>query len=262
MDITLSVLNSMGVVLHTQTNQDLLHTVYPQEYQPGDAIHLLAAPGFYDVGFEDTMPKALVYIPTGKAVFQIPPQADRNAYNPRSFHGANHLLTVEKASEEAIYARRNLAFNPYDAHGDTGMFPHAKANVETRNEALFAARNAIDGVHANTLHSYWPYTSWGINRNPDAELKVDFGHPVDLDSIIITLRADFPHDNHWAQGTLSFSDGSEQTVQFTKTAQPQRFEVQKNTVTWVNLSRLIPSDDPSPFPALRQIVAWGRVHKG
>lgn len=42
---------------------------------------------------------------------------------------------------------RNLAKNVMDQHGETNCYPHASANVETRGEAVFAARNAIDGVH-------------------------------------------------------------------------------------------------------------------
>ena len=64
-----------------------------------------------------------------------------------------------------VYARRNLALNPLDQRGNTGMRPHACANVETRNEALFAARNAVDGIHANLRHYPYPaltqVEAWG-----------------------------------------------------------------------------------------------------
>lgn len=41
-----------------------------------------------------------------------------------------------------------------------------------------AARNVIDGLCANRFHGIWPYQSWGINRQEDAVLTVDFGIPA------------------------------------------------------------------------------------
>ena len=49
----------------------------------------------------------------------------------------------------------------------------ASANVETRGESVFAARNAIDGVKANRSHGAWPFESWGINRQDDAQLTLE-----------------------------------------------------------------------------------------
>ncbi len=43
---------------------------------------------------------------------------------------------------------------------------------------FFAARNAIDGIFANEYHGEYPWTSWGINQDPKAELHLDFGRPV------------------------------------------------------------------------------------
>lgn len=52
--------------------------------------------------------------------------------------------------------------------GETTYYPHATANVETRNEAVFAARNTIDGQINNQGHGVWPYESWGTNRFTEA----------------------------------------------------------------------------------------------
>ena len=51
------------------------------------------------------------------------------------------------------------------------------ANVETRGEAVFAARNAIDGIYENDAHGIWPYQSWGINRDPNAALDAGLWPP-------------------------------------------------------------------------------------
>lgn len=161
------------------------------------------------------------------------------------------------ATEEEIKARRNLAFNPYDEHGDTGFFPHASANVETRGEAVFAARNAIDGVYENDAHGTWPYQSRGINRDPNAALTLDFGRGVTIDELRLTLRADFPHDSYWTQATVQFDDGFREVLDLQKTAAPQAFAIKPRTVRTLRLLELKKADDPSPFPALTQLEAWG-----
>ena len=142
------------------------------------------------------------------------------------------------------------------------MFPHASANVETRDEAVFAARNAIDGIWANQAHGQFPYGSWGINRRADAEWKLEFGAPVCLDELRITLRGDFPHDNHWCQAIVDFSDGSSETLSLLKSEQPQCYPLKPRIVTSLLLHNLIQSEDStSPFPALTQFEAWGHYEK-
>ena len=168
---------------------------------------------------------------------------------------------MRPALEREIYAYRNLAKNSMDQHGDPGCYPHASANVETRGEAVFAARNAIDGVLANESHGYWPYESWGINQQDDAELTLEFGRPVDFDEIVLYTRADFPHDNWWEQVTFTFSDGSEETVSLEKSVKPHIIPMKKSGITWLKFGKLIKADDPSPFPALTQIEVYGTYCK-
>jgi len=57
---------------------------------------------------------------------------------------------------------------------------------------------------------------------------------------------------------VQFSDGSAEVLPLEKTAAPQRFAISPRTVTSLVLCRLKKADDPSPFPALTQIEAWGR----
>jgi hypothetical protein len=153
--------------------------------------------------------------------------------------------------------RRNLAFNPFDHHDNATLFPHAKANVETRGEAVFAARNAIDGEKANTDHGFWPYTSWGINQDPAAALTLAFGRPVRIDQVTLYLRADFPHDAWWNEASMTFSDGHMLTVPLVKSSAAQTFAIPSRRVEWVRLHDLKKADDPSPFPALTQLEVWG-----
>ena len=163
--------------------------------------------------------------------------------------------------EHEIKVYKNLAENVMDQHVFRGYYPHASANVETRGEAVFAARNAIDGVTANRSHGKWPYESWGINQQDDAQMTLEFGRAVDFDKIVLYTRADFPHDNWWEQVTFTFSDGSAETVRLAKSVEPHVIPIKKSGITWLTFGQLIKADDPSPFPALTQIEVYGYEHR-
>lgn len=136
--------------------------------------------------------------------------------------------------------------------------PHVYANVETRNEAWFSARNVINGNVASSGHGAYPYESWGINQRNDAALTVFFGRPVRINKLFITLRADFPHDNWWKNATISFSDGTNLTLTFAKSGLPQAFEITPRVVDSLTMHDMYADEsDPSPFPALTQLEVWG-----
>ncbi len=260
MGLQLQVLDKKGVCMSRANGENSALLVHKNRYHRGDTVMFICdVPGFYEVMLEDTMPPTLVYVEK-QAKFVIPfGTMPRVGYSPRAFKSVQHLLTARRANPAMITARRNLALNPYDQHGETGMFPHASANVETRNEALFAARNAIDGMFANHAHYPYPFQSWGINKDPHAELTVQFGVPVSIDTVVLTLRADYPHDSYWTQATLEFSDGSDITISLEKSDAPQAFSCVKQAITWVKLKNLMKHEDESPFPALTQIEVWGTV---
>ena len=257
--LKLKVVSGQGRTMLTGADAESVSLVYTNEYQEGDSIVLdCDYPCFCVVQFEDSLPPALVYAAGRELWYHIPFGADRIVFSPKCFTGGRHLIRARLAEPHETAARRNLAFNPYDQHGDNGFFPHSKANVETRGEAVFAAYNAIDGVCENASHGEWPYQSWGINRDPEAALRLDFGRPVRLDRLVFTLRADFPHDSWWNRCTVRFSDGSRLEPEFAKTGERQVFELEARTVEWLVVEKLIKDpDDPSPFPALTQLEAWG-----
>ncbi|MGW9574265.1 hypothetical protein [Paenibacillus terrae] len=122
---------------------------------------------------------------------------------------------------------------------------------------MFAARNAINGNTVTYSHGGWPFESWGINQRDDAEFKVHFGRLVEIDKIVLYLRADFPHDNYWTNVTFTFSDDSKQTVELLKTGQAQSILLEPKKVEWITLGQMIKSDDSSPFPALTQFEVYG-----
>lgn len=257
--IKLKVQDQAGNTLLTAPADQQVSLVYCHAYQPGDTICLeIDTPGQYCViQLDDTMAPTLVYVQERFVSFAIPFGAQAEVYSPKSFQGSCHVIRGRLAGQEEILKRRNLALNPYDQHRDVGMYPHASANVETRGEAMFAARNAIDGVFENTSHGNYPYESWGINRDPNAAMTVAFGRKVRVDEIRLTLRGDYPHDNHWVSGVVVFSDGSREKVSLTDSLLPQTFPIVPREVTWLTLQELIPAPGNSPFPALTQLEAWG-----
>lgn len=260
--LTIFVKDSNGAIKASATAPSGVTLVYEQEYQPGDCLCLTGDTGSYVVAqLEDSIAPAFGIL-QGDFCLPVPFGEKRARYSPKNFMGNLHLLTARLATEEEILRYRNLAANPLDSHENSGLFPHAFANVETRGESVFAAPNAINENHANRGHGPWPYESWGINQQRDAQITVEFGRPVEIDKVSITLRAHFPHDSWWTQGTLRFSDGSSFTPHFVKSDQPQYFALEPRTITWVTLGELIKTtEDDSPFPALTQLEVWGTNKK-
>ena len=230
------------------------------EYRKGDIIEFSGiTPGeFYVVKADACIDPALVLIKEETVLFTVPFYEKKTSYNPLAFFGNRHIVTIRRSRGYEVNSYKNLALNPFDQHEVSGVYPHASANVETRGE-VFAARNAIDGCIATLSHGEWPYESWGINRQDDAEITIDFGRKVDIDRIVLYTRADFPHDNYWVEGTFTFSDGTSEVVKMDKKIQePHVFDIRRPGIDYLKLGNLIKSDDPSPFPALTQIEVYGR----
>lgn len=230
------------------------------QYQDQDVIRVTTdQPNQYlMVRLDETLDTTLIYLPGKQWEYRI--DLSQNAFDARpdkAFSSKRHYLGVRVATAAERKAYRNLALNPHDQKEATGAYPHASANVETRNDATFFACNAIDGVLASNMHGEYPYQSWGINQQPDAALTIDFGRPVMLDQVALVLRADFPHDSYWSQVTLRFSDDSEELVQLEKSGEPQYFPFAKRTVTQVTILNLQKANDESPFPALDEVEFYG-----
>ncbi len=257
--IKLFVQNKFGRIKRESHGEKEMYLYNTAEYEEGDVIilEIEGDTGHYYVQLDDALGKSLVYL-TDDLHFDVPFGEKHISYSPKAFVGNRHLLYVKKADENDISTYRNLAENVYDQHGNTNYFPHASANVETRGEAIFAARNVIDGLIANHSHGEWPYTSWGINRQDDAYLRLEFGRMVEIDKLVIYERADFPHDNWWKQITVEYSDGDISTINLIKTDQGQVVKFPTKAIEWLILRDLIKADDPSPFPALTQIRVYGK----
>jgi hypothetical protein len=226
-------------------------------YQPGDTIVFESSSRRGVAGIDHTVRSARLYLPEKRWSFRLPLEGDLTAgYPPFAFLGEHHLLSL---AEDHGSEYRNLACNPADQRHDSKAYPHASANVETRDESVFFARNVIDGLHIADSHGMWPYLSWGIGGRADAAIRLDFGREVGVDAMALYLRADFEHSGHWVSASVHLSDGYEKTFPLKKIDGPQPISLDGgHTVTWMRLDRLIKGDHPSPYQSLRQWEVYGR----
>lgn len=258
MSVSLRVIGVDGTVQAEAHGETEAQLVYSAAYVPGDRILLNTnrTPAHVWVRLDVSLPNPLLWLPDGSFDYSLPFGEAAKVFAPFAFAGARHFLEARLATDEEIATRRDLALNPFD-RADSTVFPHASANSATRGEALFAARNVIDGLTATGGHGEWPYTSWGINRDPDAALTITFGRAVILDEVVLHTRADFPHDAWWNRAVLSFSKGPDLSIDLRKSGSGQRMRFPKRSTEWIRLHRLAKAEDPSPFPALTSIACLG-----
>ncbi len=255
---TIEILDADGQVKHLVAGDDYAHLVYAKAYEAGDSIFFTAGAQHCALQVDMTLPEAFVFLPQKRFVYKIPKGEERTMYSPQAFGGEKHVITLRPAKDWEISARRNLALNPLDQRFYEGCYPHALANVETRNEPQFFARNVIDGMKCSHSHGTWPYQSWGIGGRTDAEITIHFGRVVSVEEVGITLRADFPHDSWWCKGLLTYSDGHQMPLSFEKTGATQYFSFGETKIEWIRLSDLVMADEPSPYPALTEFEVFGR----
>lgn len=252
-----------GHILSEVSGANELNLTVMDTYQKGDKILVTGCEEKYIwLTLDQALGESMVYV-TGPICYMIPMGDDKLSFPPSAFTGRIHNIHVRNAERYEIQSYYNLALNVNDQHENQFSYPHVSANVETRGEAVFAARNAIDGMTANHAHGIWPYSSWGINQNPDAELFIDFGRKVEANEIIIYLRADFPHDSWWTNLTILFSNGKSMEISLDKTDQAQHFVFPETEMTSLTIKNLQKAKDDSPFPALTQVkvMGWNVVEK-
>ncbi|MGM0123967.1 hypothetical protein IGI37_001341 [Enterococcus sp. AZ194] len=258
--LQLTLCHSGGeIVASSQAEQPYL-ALKKYLYQLGDFIelHVDVVPGFYVLQLDEALPESLIYLTEETYRYEVILEEElRHAYSPKLFSGERHYLTARRASVEEIRRKKNLALNPHDQKSVTNAFPHAFANVETRNDSTFFARNAIDGMVANTNHGSYPFQSWGINQQQDAEITVDFGREVLVEEIVLVLRGDYPHDSYWTQVTVEFSDSTVRVIYPTNVIERQRFLIEPKKTRWIKLKNLVKNVDESPFPALTELEVYG-----
>jgi hypothetical protein len=90
-------------------------------------------------------------------------------------------------------------------------------------------------------------------------LTLEFGRPVRADTLVLTTRADFPHDAWWKSARVTLSNGDTRILTLEKSPEGkgQSFDLGGFVITSLLLDNLKKANDPSPFPALTQLEVWG-----
>lgn len=214
---------------------------------------------FVRICIDDYLLPADIYMPTGKLIYYMPTGVKLKAYHENAFNSDEINISIEIIERNILTKRRNIALNSMDLRGETtDYFPHADANVVTRDQPWFEARNAIDGVKDNEGHGQYPYHSWGGGLRDDLEFRVYFGREVIIDEIIIFLRAD-SHNNHdinWDSGIIELSNGKKIKIEMENTKEGQSFKFEPMKVEWIKLNNLAREKTPE-FSALSQIEVYG-----
>ena len=255
--ITISVQSPDGTVLASAEHPEETLLSVDRVYEPGDVI-LISGAAHLCVQMDQSLPSGEIFLPEGKMTWPVPAGEHRLAYAPGLFEAPRHIISARRMPEAELALSRNLSRNPADLRGGTDFYPHCIANVETRNEACFCARNVIDGIRLNTFHGEWPFQSWGIGAREDAWCLLDLGRPVIAEKMALTLRADFPHDAYWTSGHVVLSDGTDIAFTLRKTGDRQWIDLGNRKTSRLRLERLVKSSDPSAFPALTQWEVFGR----
>ena len=256
---SLTLLDARDTVIGRAESEGAVALTVERAYQPGDRLVMRSDEKACYASVSALLSPAYLYLPGGEAVFHIPTEPESlRAYAPLAFRGLLHTFTLAPAPlSAAVY--RNLALNPLCQREFAGAYPFVSANVETRDESVFFARNVIDGCTQNNSHGDWPYQSWGIGLSEKAEITLEFGREVEVDRMMLTLRADFPHDAYWKQATVRLSDGWEQTFPLEKSARAQVVDFgESHRITSLTLTKLVKEVMESPFPALTEWEVWGR----
>ena len=256
--ITIIAKSASGEVLASASHESEALLCFDRAYAEGDFIEICSDVRHLWIQPDVSLLPGEVYLPSGRMTWRAPWGEHRLAYRPGAFSEGRHVVAARAMTPAEISATRCVSRNPADLRGDTDFFPHCTANVETRGESVFAARNVIDGLRHNTFHGEWPFESWGIGARTDAWCLLDLGREVALERMALTLRADFPHDAWWVRGQVALSDGAVVDFALERTGERQFIDLSGRRARWLRLQNLVKSDDPSAFPALRQWEVFGR----
>ena len=260
--IQVSIVNSEGEVLQTIKN-DSVDFTYNAEYAEGDKIVINKKDTDHlAVRLDEYIKESVIYSESNQIVFEIPFGALKAGYDKKAFSGDKHRIRVYEPSEDVKYGLRNIALNSHDKRGQKKYYPHAYANLVTREEVCFFERNAIDGVCENKSHGGYPYHSWAGGAREDLEYYIDFGTNVEVEKLTFFLRADFPHDTYWKSVDVEFDDGTRETANFTKTADGQDLVLNEVKITRkLHITNFKQATLPFSWAALSQIEVYGKYIK-
>ena len=259
--IELTIVDKNGQVLFAEKGNSI-DCSYNAQYNEGDKIIVHKKDTeFLSLKLDETIAESIIFIPTSTLEFEIPFGDLRRGYDEKAFSGNSHHIKVSEP-EDTAYELRNIALNSHDRRGQKRYFPHAYANLVTREDVCFYERNAIDGIRDNEGHGPYPFHSWAGGAREDLEYYIDFGSEVEVEKLVFYLRADFPHDTYWKNIDVEFSDGSRVTAEFEETKDGQEVVLPEKVVTkTVHLTNFKQVSFPLSWAALSQVEVYGRYIK-
>ena len=260
--IEVFIVNKNGEKLFSYKGEKV-DVTYNQEYSLGDKIVIHKKDiEFLKIQLDENIAESIIYVPSSSFQFDIPTGEFKKGYAPGAFSGDNHRIRVREATDEEAFGLRNIALNSHDKRGQKKYYPHAYANLVTREAVCFYERNAIDGNKANQGHGDYPYHSWAGGAREDLEYYIDFGTDVEVEKLVFYLRADFPHDTYWRAVDVKFDDGISETANFIKTADGQELVLSEvKTTRRVHLTNFKQAELPFSWAALSQVEVYGRYIK-
>ena len=260
--IYLKIVNSKGAQKYKTEGKNISFT-YDSAFEEGDRIRVDISEGeFVAVKLDASLPESIVHIPNKSFIFEVPTGELLDGYEKGAFSPNGTVISAREVTDDEIYGYRNIALNSHDNHGEVKFFPHASANFVTRGASCFFERNAIDGNTRNKGHGPYPYNSWAGGARDDLRYRIDFGQTVEVEKLVIFLRADFPHDTYWKAIDFEFSDGTSLTGNFDGVADGQEVVLpEKKKTEYIILKNLTQVSYPLSWAALSQIEVYGRYVK-
>ncbi len=260
--VELSIVNKDAKVLLSQKGENIDIT-YEKEYQEGDKIVIRKKDSdFVALKLDDCLAESIVFSESSTLEFEIPFGNLKRGYDQNAFSGNSHHIKAYEPNDDVKYGYRNIALNSHDRRGQKRYFPHAYANLVTREDVCFFERNAIDGVCENKGHGDYPYHSWAGGAREDLEYYIDFGTDVEIEKVVFYLRADFPHDTYWKAVDVEFDDGTRETANFVETHEGQELVLSDKKITRkIHLTNFKQAVFPFSWAALSQIEVYGRYIK-
>ena len=261
--ISLKVIDKDGKELFYQKGKTEIDCIYEGEFSEGDTIRVETNDGEYlAVKLEETLKESIIYVPSQKFVYEIHKEYNGLSFDNNAFMGDSHRLMARVPNDEEIYGERNIALNSHDLPGVKGSYPHARANLVTRQSPNFFERNAINGVIHPEGHWGYPYNNWAGGARNDLEFYVDFGTAVEVNKIVFYLRADFPHDSYWDSVEAVSDDGSVLKAEFKPTGEGQELIFPETKITkTIHLTNFTQPTEPLSWAGLTQIEVYGKYIK-
>lgn len=199
----------------------------------------------------------LIYLPRENGQLTIP-KNQKLGKGPTEFKQNEIKVELSEVSISDLLKYRNVAFNPYDwQENNTSFFPHAESNSECRGDFQYCSRNVLNGLKNNSGHGKWEERSWGPEKIEDPWIDIDFGRLVEVDKVVIYVRADFPHDGVWQSATIAFDDGTEEKIELKKTADAQEFSFSLRKIKSLRIENLT-QPKPLSWCALSEVEVWGK----